>query len=146
VSRPALLAKKNPQIMRFFTSETTGAGDFGCHGRKLRLSSRPMKLPHPFLPVAVLVVTSTWSAAQGPTPVIPDYSQVERSQVPEEFKFNVGDLFKDEAAWRAEFTAVKQLTAAVDGLAREWTNSPRQMAERVGVIPQVPQYQCFATS
>ena len=85
-----------------------------------------MKLLHPFLPIAALVATSAWSA---PAVVIPDYSQTERSQVPEEFKFNVGDLFKDEATWRAEFNAVKQLADSVDSLAKDWTTSPQRMAE-----------------
>lgn len=88
-----------------------------------------MNLLHPLLPVAALVVTSMWSAAAPVASVIPDYSQTERSQVPEEFKFNLSDLFKDEAAWRSEFAAVKQLAGSIDGLAKDWTHSPQQMAD-----------------
>ena len=97
-----------------------------------------MKLLHPLLPVAELVFTGAWSAA-APTadPVIPDYSQTERSQVPEEFKFNVADLFKDEAAWRAEFAAVKQLADSVDGLAKNWTSSPKQVADLLDLFNAV---------
>lgn len=97
-----------------------------------------MKLLHPLLPVAVLVFTGAWSAAApAADPVIPDYSQTERSQVPEEFKFNVADLFKDEAAWRAEFAAVKQLADSVDGLAKNWTSSPKQVADLLDLFNAV---------
>jgi hypothetical protein len=63
---------------------------------------------------AVLVFAGSLPAADSN---IPDYSQTERSQVPAEFKFNVTDLFKDEAAWRTEFEALAKLIASVDGLA-----------------------------
>ena len=97
-----------------------------------------MKLFHPLLPVAALVLTGAWSAAAlAADPVIPDYSQTERAKVPEEFKFNVADLFKDEAAWRAEFAAVKQLADSVDGLAKNWTSSAKQVADLLDVINAV---------
>jgi oligoendopeptidase F len=97
-----------------------------------------MNLLHPLLPVAALVFTSAWSAA-APTaaPVIPDFSQTERSKVPDEFKFDLSDLFKDEAAWRTEFAAVKRLAESLDGLAKDWSISPQRTADLLDLVHAV---------
>ncbi len=97
-----------------------------------------MKLLHPILPVAALVFTTALSAAAPEAAsAIPDYSQTERAQVPEQFKFNVADLFKDEAAWRAELAAVKQLAVSIDGLAKNWTSSPKLTADLLDLVNAV---------
>ncbi|MCX6878297.1 MAG: oligoendopeptidase F [Verrucomicrobia bacterium] len=80
-----------------------------------------MNAPRLMHHLAVLVFVGSLSAANSS---IPDYSQTERSKVPDEFKFNVTDLFKDEAAWRAEFESLAKLITVVDGLAKNWTTTP----------------------
>ncbi|MEI6654372.1 MAG: hypothetical protein WCP45_06360, partial [Verrucomicrobiota bacterium] len=88
---------------------------------------------HPLRPLrllAVLAFTAVLPAAEPAAgPGLPDYSQTERAQVPDAFKFNVGDLFKDPAAWRAEFEALARLADSVDALTNAWTRSPGSTAE-----------------
>lgn len=81
------------------------------------------------LPAAVLA--SALGAAD------PDYSRTPRAQVPVEFTWNVNDLFKDEAAWRAEFDAVKQRAETLDALAKVWTTSPAAMADLLERVTEV---------
>jgi len=66
--------------------------------------------------------------AQAPKAGVPDYSQTPRAQVPEAYTWNIQDLFPNEAAWRAEFDAVKALAGTVEPLAKGWTESPKAMA------------------
>ncbi|MEO0018630.1 MAG: hypothetical protein RLZZ522_1913, partial [Verrucomicrobiota bacterium] len=97
-----------------------------------------MSLLRPLLPVAALVLTSALPpAVRAADAVIPDYSQTERAKVPEEFKFNLADLFKDEAAWRAEFAVVKQLADSVPGLAKDWTSTPQRVADLLDALNAV---------
>ncbi len=83
----------------------------------------------------IAALTGSLPAAEPPAaPVIPDYAQTERAQVPEAFKFNVSDLFKDEAAWRSEFVELAKLAAAVEGLAKDWTRSPATTADMLDKV------------
>lgn len=66
--------------------------------------------------------------AQAPKAAVPDFSQTPRAQVPEAYTWNVQDLFPNEAAWRAEFDAVKALTGTVEPMVKGWTDSPQAMA------------------
>ena len=66
--------------------------------------------------------------AQAPKAAVPDYSQTPRAQVPEAYTWNIQDLFPNEAAWRAEFDAVKALTGTVEPMVKGWTDSPQAMA------------------
>lgn len=66
--------------------------------------------------------------AQAPKVAVPDYSQTPRAQVPEAYTWNIQDLFPNEAAWRAEFDAVKALTGTVEPMVKGWTDSPQAMA------------------
>lgn len=66
--------------------------------------------------------------AQAPMAAVPDYSQTPRAQVPEAYTWNIQDLFPNEAAWRAEFDAVKALTGTVEPMVKGWTDSPQAMA------------------
>jgi len=90
----------------------------------------PMHPLRPLRLLAVLAFTAVLPAAEPAAgPGLPDYSQTERAQVPDAFKFNVGDLFKDPAAWRAEFEALARLADSVDALTNAWTRSPGSTAE-----------------
>ena len=88
--------------------------------------------------LAMLLCAGSLPAAEpAADSLIPDYSQTERSKVPDEFKFRVEDLFKDEAAWRAEFDAVAKLIASVDGLAAECTRTPGQLADLLNLLGNI---------
>jgi len=88
--------------------------------------------------LAALLCAGILPAAQAAAdPVIPDYSQTERSQVPDEFKFRVEDLFINEAAWRAELVALAKLIAALDGMAKDWTATPGQTADLLEFISTI---------
>ena len=92
----------------------------------------------PTLSLAALIFAGSLPAAEpAAEPGIPDYSQTERAKVPDEFKFNITDLFKDEAAWRAEFEALSKLVASVDGLAKDWTRSPKLAADMLELFDAV---------
>lgn len=88
--------------------------------------------------LAALACAGLLSAAAPATePSIPDYSQTERAKVPDAFKFNVADLFQDEAAWRVEFEALAKLVASIDGLAKDWTRSPKAAADMLELLAAV---------
>ncbi len=89
---------------------------------------------HPLLPLAALFCAGMTHAANTATPDIPDYSQTERAKVPDEFKFNVSDLFKDAEAWRAELASVTKLLSTLDAAAKDWTTSATRMADTLDLI------------
>ncbi len=77
--------------------------------------------------------------AQAPKAAVPDYSQTPRAQVPEAYTWNVQDLFPNEAAWRAEFDAVKALTGTVEPMVKGWTDSPQAMAALLERLTEITQ-------
>ncbi|MCF7732953.1 MAG: oligoendopeptidase F [Akkermansiaceae bacterium] len=94
-----------------------------------------MNLLHSILPIAALACVGAVSAApSNPTPEIPDYSQTERAKIPEEFKFNLADLFQDTATWRAEFDAIGKLAPSLDTAAQDWTTTPARMADTLTLL------------
>jgi oligoendopeptidase F len=96
---------------------------------------RARNFMHAIFPSAALLCCGLFSSlVANAATELKDYSLTERSQVPEEFKFNLADLFKDTATWRAEFDAVVKLSADLDGLAKDWTRSPARMADALDLI------------
>jgi oligoendopeptidase F len=94
-----------------------------------------MKVAYPIHCLAALLCVGILPAAQSAAdPVIPDYSQSERSEVPDEFKFRVEDLFVNEAAWRTEFDAFAKLVASVDQIDKDWTRTPSQVVDMLDLI------------
>ncbi|MBN8460613.1 MAG: oligoendopeptidase F [Verrucomicrobia bacterium] len=89
---------------------------------------------HPLLPVAALLSAGMAFAAPTSAPDIPDYSQTPRSKVPDGFKFNLTDLFKDADAWRAELRQADALLAKLDAAAKDWTSSATKMADTLDLI------------
>jgi oligoendopeptidase F len=85
-----------------------------------------MKLLVPLVSVSFAACSVVHAAAD--TSGIPDYSQTERAKVPEEFKFDLKDLFKDADAWRNEFEAVKQQFDELPGLTASWSSSAGGLA------------------
>ena len=72
--------------------------------------------------IFLLVPGVSMSASQ--PPALLNFSETERSLVPEIHKWRATDMFANEAAWRTELGAVKQLAEGLDGLAKGWTSSP----------------------
>jgi oligoendopeptidase F len=94
-----------------------------------------MNPSYPIPCLAALLCAGILSAAEpAADPIIPDYSQTERSQVPDEFKFRVEDLFQNEAAWRTEYEAVAKLIASVGGMAKDWTSTSAQAANMLELL------------
>jgi oligoendopeptidase F len=91
------------------------------------------------LPLTALAFTGIVSAAAPAAndPIIPDYSQTARSEVPDEFKFNTADIFKTEDAWRSEMATVAKLMASVDALAKDWTSSPKLTADLLEILNDI---------
>jgi len=77
--------------------------------------------------------------AQAPKVGVPDFSQTPRAQVPEAYTWNVQDLFPNEAAWRAEFDAVKALTGTVEPMVKGWTDSPQAMSALLERLTEITQ-------
>jgi oligoendopeptidase F len=97
-----------------------------------------MRPPRLLLCIAALTFAANLpTAAPAAETIIPDYSQTERALVPAEFKFNVTDLFNDEAAWRTEFESLAKLVAMVDGLAKDWTSSAAAVA---GMLDRISEF------
>lgn len=68
---------------------------------------------------------------------IPDFSQTERAKVPDVYKWRASDMYKSDAAWRAELDAVKALIAALDPLGKAWTTAPRAMGDFMERLDEV---------
>jgi len=66
-------------------------------------------------------------ATTGEPPVIPDYSQMERAQVPEIFKWRVEDIYPSLDAWQADKAEVMQMAAGLEKMAPGWTASAQNM-------------------
>jgi len=62
-------------------------------------------------------------------PLIPDYSQSERSAIPEAFRWRFEDIYPSLDAWRADVAEFERLFPKLKGLAKDWTASPSRMAE-----------------
>ncbi len=72
--------------------------------------------------------------AQAP---VPDYSQTLRAKVPTADTWNVGDLFASEGAWRTELEALKARASGIEALAKDWTGSPRAMADLLERLTEI---------
>ncbi len=58
---------------------------------------------------------------------IPDYSQLERGQVPAEFTWKIEDIYPNLEAWKADKAAVEPRIAGIEEKARGWTETPQRM-------------------
>ena len=55
--------------------------------------------------------------ASGP---IPDYSHVEREDVPEAFRWRVEDIYESEEAWERDLARAREELDRLDGMAAGW--------------------------
>ena len=78
------------------------------------------------LALTVLAVSGVPMSASQPA-AVPNFSETERRLVPDGFKWRATDMFADEAGWRAELGAVKQLAEGLDALGKGWTASPQAL-------------------
>jgi oligoendopeptidase F len=58
----------------------------------------------------------------------PDYSDAERSQVPEVFRWRVEDIYSSEDAWHADLAEARRDVDSLRVMVRGWTSSPGRMA------------------
>jgi len=68
---------------------------------------------------------------------VADLAQTPRPQVPEGYTWKVADLYPTEAAWRSELEAVKALAESSKALAKDWTASPKAMADLLERFDQI---------
>ena len=86
------------------------------------------KLIRPLFPVlAAFVIMGLASPQSGPA--IPNYSQAERSAVPEAFRWRFEDIFPSPEAWRAELLQTRKTLARFEAAVKEGEVSSARLAE-----------------
>lgn len=61
--------------------------------------------------------------------VIPDYSSTPRDQVPNEYKWNLTDIYSNYELWNADKAEVNILLGKIKDQAKSWTSSAKNMLE-----------------
>lgn len=61
--------------------------------------------------------------------VIPDYSSTPRDQVPNEYKWNLTDIYSNYELWNADKAEVNTLLGKIKDQAKSWTSSSKNMLE-----------------
>lgn len=59
--------------------------------------------------------------------VIPDYSSTPRDQVPNEYKWNLTDIYSNYELWNADKVEVNNLLGLIKDQAKSWTSSAKNM-------------------
>jgi oligoendopeptidase F len=90
-----------------------------------------------FLSSALALAIPFALVAQAPQSAVPDYSQTQRSKIPVADTWNVGDLFANDEAWRSELEALNALSAGIETLAKDWTASPKAMANLLERLTEI---------
>jgi oligoendopeptidase F len=67
---------------------------------------------------------------------IPDYSHLERSEVPGEFKWKVKDIFPSPEDWEKDKALLLEMIEKIDQLKKDWTSSPAKMFELLNHVDQ----------
>ncbi|MCX6249265.1 MAG: oligoendopeptidase F [Bacteroidetes bacterium] len=57
----------------------------------------------------------------------PDYSTLERKEIPVEYTWKIDDIYPTLEAWKADKEKVTQMLGQVDGLEKDWTSSSANM-------------------
>lgn len=68
---------------------------------------------------------------------IPDYSHLERTGVPEEFKWNVTDAYAGIDEWEEDKTQLLKMIDAIDEMEKNWTASPAKMFTLLNHLDEV---------
>jgi len=73
-----------------------------------------------------LVALSVVLPAAAQQPVIPDYSNTPRSEVPVAYTWRIEDLYPTMEAWKQDRAVVEGLISRIDALASDWTSTPQR--------------------
>lgn len=68
---------------------------------------------------------------------IPDYSNTLRKNVPDNFKWNLKDLYKNEKEWLKDLNEVKNMITKIDEYKKEWTKSADNMYKLLNLITKI---------
>lgn len=68
---------------------------------------------------------------------IPDYSHLDRNQVPGEFKWEVGDIYNSLDEWQKDKALFLQMIPKIKKLAKDWTSSPGKMVDLLNHLDEV---------
>lgn len=68
---------------------------------------------------------------------IPDFSQIERDNVPEEFTWNAADVYAGVEVWQAEKALLPEMIDKIKELSGEWTSSPKNLLQLLSHIDKV---------
>ncbi len=68
---------------------------------------------------------------------IPDFSTTERSKVPEEFKWNISDIFPSVDAWRKGAEKFEKMIPGIAEASKEWTASANNMLKFFDTLTNV---------
>lgn len=69
--------------------------------------------------------------------LIPDYSRVEREDVPEAFRWRVEDIYESEEAWERDLARAREELDRLDGMAAGWTSSASRVADVLETLRSV---------
>lgn len=58
---------------------------------------------------------------------VPDYSQVERKDIPDEYTWRTEDIYPSVEEWKKEKARVHEMMEKVEKMASDWTSSPGKM-------------------
>jgi oligoendopeptidase F len=68
---------------------------------------------------------------------IPDYSQVQRSKIPEDFTWQITDLYPDTGAWEKDQQLYLEMIDKTDELAKDWTISPGSVFRLMNHVSEI---------
>jgi len=70
-------------------------------------------------------------------PKIPDYSNLGRDKVPEEFKWKVNDVYTSMDEWEKDKSLLLDMIEKIDILAKGWTSSPGKMFDLLNHLDEL---------
>ena len=68
---------------------------------------------------------------------IPDFSATERAKVPEEFKWNISDIFPSVEAWQKGTEVFEKMIPQISEASKEWTSSAKNMLKFFDTLTNV---------
>jgi oligoendopeptidase F len=68
---------------------------------------------------------------------VPDYSQVERKEVPQDFKWMVNDIYSNLEQWQQDKIQLLEMMDKIKGMTKDWTSSPGKMFELLHHVDEV---------
>jgi len=68
---------------------------------------------------------------------VPDYSQVERKEVPQDFKWMVNDIYSNLDQWQEDKTLLLEMMGKIKGMTKDWTSPPGKMFELLHHVDEV---------